>query len=50
LILLKGEKKNHAWGNAQKMMGNPKKFQDFMTGFPALVDAGKVTKLNVKYA
>lgn len=26
LILLKGEKKNHAWGNAQKMMGNPKKF------------------------
>jgi len=26
LILLKGEKKNHAWGNAQKMMNNPKKF------------------------
>jgi len=26
MILLKGEKKNHAWGNAQKMMNNPKKF------------------------
>lgn len=26
LILLKGEKKNHAWQNAQKMMNNPKKF------------------------
>jgi len=26
LILLKGEKKNHAWGQSQKMMGNPAKF------------------------
>jgi dynein heavy chain len=26
LILLKGEKKNHAWGNGQKMMNDPKKF------------------------
>jgi dynein heavy chain len=26
LILLKGEKKNHAWGNATKMMNNPAKF------------------------
>jgi len=24
LILLKGEKKNHAWDNAKKMMANPK--------------------------
>lgn len=33
LILLKGEKKNHAWGNAQKMMGNPKKFIEDIQGF-----------------
>ena len=26
LILLKGEKKNHSWDNAKKMMGNPKQF------------------------
>lgn len=32
------------------MMGNPKRFQDFMGEFPSLVDAGKVTKQNVKYA
>lgn len=25
-LLLKGEKKNFAWGNAQKMMNNPAKF------------------------
>jgi len=32
LILLKGEKKNHAWGNATKMMNNPKKFiEDIQT-------------------
>jgi len=33
LILLKGEKKNHAWGNAQKMMGNPKKFIEDVQSF-----------------
>lgn len=33
MILLKGEKKNHAWGNAQKMMGNPKKFIDDIKAF-----------------
>lgn len=33
LILLKGEKKNHAWGNAQKMMNNPKKFIEDIQGF-----------------
>lgn len=38
------------WGGCCKMMGNPKKFQDFLTGFPDYVDKGKVTKLNVKYA
>jgi dynein heavy chain len=26
MILLKGEKKNYQWPNAQKMMNNPKKF------------------------
>jgi len=26
VLLLKGEKKNFAWGQAQKMMGNPQKF------------------------
>lgn len=26
LILVRSEKKNHAWPNAQKMMGNPNKF------------------------
>ena len=24
VLILKGEKKNHGWPNAQKMMGNPK--------------------------
>jgi dynein heavy chain len=33
LILLKGEKKNHAWGNATKMMNNPKKFIEDIQGF-----------------
>lgn len=33
MILLKGEKKNHAWGNAQKMMGNPKKFIEDIQAF-----------------
>jgi dynein heavy chain len=33
LILLKGEKKNHAWGNSQKMMGNPKKFIEDVQAF-----------------
>jgi len=33
LILLKGEKKNHAWGTAQKMMGDPKKFIDLVKTF-----------------
>lgn len=26
VLILRGEKKNHAWGNAQKMMGNPPQF------------------------
>lgn len=33
LILLKGEKKNYAWGNAQKMMNNPNQFVDMVKGF-----------------
>lgn len=33
LILLKGEKKNHAWGNATKMMNNPKKFIEDIQAF-----------------
>jgi hypothetical protein len=33
LILLKDEKKNHAWGNAQKMMNNPKGFIDMVQNF-----------------
>ena len=28
LILLKSEKKNHSWQNAQKMMNNPNKFKE----------------------
>lgn len=35
LILLKGEKKNHAWQNAQKMMNNPKKFLEEIQQFNA---------------
>lgn len=42
--------KKPTWAGCCKMMGNPKKFQDFLSGFPKLVDAGKVTKLNVKFA
>lgn len=26
VLILRGEKKNHSWGNAQKMMNNPKQF------------------------
>ena len=26
VLLLRGEKRNFAWGNGQKMMGNPQKF------------------------
>jgi dynein heavy chain len=33
LILKQGEKKNHAWQNGQKMMGNPKKFIDDIKEF-----------------
>lgn len=33
LILKQGEKKNHGWPNAQKMMGNPKKFIDDVKAF-----------------
>jgi dynein heavy chain, axonemal len=28
VLILRGERKNHAWNNAQKMMGNPKAFLD----------------------
>ena len=42
--------KKPTWAGCCKMMSNPKFFQDFLTVFPELVDAGKVTKLNVKYA
>lgn len=30
VLILKGEKKNHAWGNAQKMMNNPKQFLEYV--------------------
>ena len=33
LILLKGEKKNHQWNNATKMMNNPKQFIDMVQEF-----------------
>lgn len=33
LILLKNEKKNFAWQNAQKMMNNPNQFIDMVKGF-----------------
>lgn len=33
LILLKDEKKNHAWNNATKMMNNPKQFIDMVQEF-----------------
>jgi dynein heavy chain len=33
LILKQGEKKNHTWPNAQKMMGNPKKFIEDIVAF-----------------
>jgi dynein heavy chain len=35
LILLKGEKKNYQWPNAQKMMNNPKKFLEDVQAFNA---------------
>jgi len=31
--LLKGEKKNHQWNNATKMMNNPKQFIDMVQEF-----------------
>jgi dynein heavy chain len=33
LILLKNEKKNHAWPNAQKMMNNPNQFIEMVKSF-----------------
>jgi dynein heavy chain len=33
VLILKGEKKNHAWTNAQKMMNNPKQFIDFVKSY-----------------
>lgn len=33
LILIKDEKKNYAWNNAQKMMNNPKQFIDSVQAF-----------------
>ncbi len=33
VLLLRGEKKNFAWGAAQKMMGNPPKFIDEVKNF-----------------
>jgi len=35
LMVLKKEKKNHAWGNAQKMMGNPAAFLTEVQAFNA---------------
>jgi len=46
LILLKGEKKNFAWPNSQKMMGNPKKFLEDVQGFDGdNIDDWKLTML-----
>jgi dynein heavy chain len=33
VLILKGEKKNHGWPNAQKMMNNPKQFLDFVKAY-----------------
>lgn len=33
VLMMKGEKKNYAWQNAQKMMGNPAKFIEDLKGF-----------------
>jgi len=33
LLLFKKEKKNHSWGNAQKMMSQPKKFKEDLAAF-----------------
>lgn len=33
VLILKGDRKNHSWGNAQKMMGNPKAFLDTIKGY-----------------
>ncbi len=32
-LLLRGERKNFAWGNAQKMMNNPQKFIEEVQAF-----------------
>ena len=46
LILMKGEKKNFAWPNAQKMMGNPKKFIEDIQAFDGdNIDDWKLTML-----
>ena len=33
VLLLRGEKKNFAWGQAQKMMNNPQKFIEDIQAF-----------------
>jgi dynein heavy chain len=46
LILMKGEKKNFAWPNSQKMMGNPKKFlEDVQTFDGDNIDEWKLAML-----
>jgi len=46
LILKQGEKKNHGWPVAQKMMGNPKKFIDDVKSFDGdNIDEWRLTAL-----
>jgi len=46
LILKQGEKKNHTWPAAQKMMNNPKKFIDDIIAFDGNnIDEWKLTAL-----
>ena len=33
ILILKGDRKNHAWPNAQKMMNNPKQFLESLQTF-----------------
>ncbi len=35
VLLLRGEKRNYAWTNAQKMMNNPQKFIEDIQAFDA---------------
>ena len=46
VLMLRGEKKNYSWQNAQKMMNNPQKFIDEIRAFDGRdIDKGILVRI-----